>query len=172
MKMGNVKTLAWILVLFLAFPVQGALAQGIQGDPIALGNTMVAYMNANNKDGLKTLIYPEIVASIEKTDPAIMKQLLNSWISVTVPEGYKISQKPVGEISEYDAASQTLNAGGTPMFYPIAPSNILVILAEKETTVTVDGKKQIQKVPTPMFYGVKKDGGKFYIVIPATRINY
>ena len=78
--------------------------------------------------------------------------------------------KSGSEMAHYDSATQTLTMMGSPAYYKIPPTHLMMLAVEKEKTVEVDGQEQLKKIhvpltPTPLPIGQYQ--GNWYIIIAA-----
>jgi len=143
------------------------LAQGGQSTPEGLGPSKAATTQAKDKAALKALIHPEVVEHMQEHAPAKLEEILNAWTVIAIPENYLFAVKPVSEIGEYDAKTQTMNVTGQPMYFPVPPSHFMVMVAETQKTDS-EGKTQTVRVPLGID-PISQIGGKWYIILPGVK---
>ncbi len=162
----NSKKLLLIAVLLL-LPLSSALAQVDQSTPEALGKSKAIATQAKDKAALKNLIHPEVVKHMQKHEPAKLDEILNAWTVIAIPENYLIAVKPVSEIGEYNAQTQTMNVTGQEMYFPVPPSHFMVIVAETQKTDSA-GKVRTIKIPLGID-PISQVDGKWYIILPGVK---
>jgi hypothetical protein len=156
-----------LLIALLSMPAAGAYAQGGQSTPEELGKSKAAATQANDKAALKALIHPEVLKHMQENNPQKLEELLQAWMQITIPENYMFGVKPVSEISEYDAKTQSMNVTGQTMHFPIPPTHFMVFVIEQEQTVKVGGKEEKRMMKIPLGVDpIRQDKGKWYILLP------
>lgn len=157
----------FILVAVLLFLPIAAMAQTNQNTPEALGNSKALATQAKDKAALKALIHPDVVTYMEANDPAKLEEILDAWTVIQIPENYLLAVKPVNEIGEYNAQTQTMNVTGQEMYFPVPPSHFMVIVAEVQKKDS-QGKMQTVKLPLGVD-PISQKGGKWYIILPGVK---
>jgi len=164
-----------LIITVLLASVVAASAQVGQETPDALAKTMVSSINAKNVAGVQALIHPQVVSYLRVTDPAMLDNVTASLMGLKIPADYKMGvisidelEKSGSQMAKYDKATQTLTLMGSPAYYKIPPSQLMMLVVEKEKTVEVDGKKENKMIkvpltPTPLPIGQYQ--GNWYIVI-------
>lgn len=156
-----------LIAVLLLLPLSSALAQGGQSTPEQLGQSKAAATQAKDKAALKALIHPEVLKHMQEHEPVKLEEILNAWTVIVIPENYLIAVKPVSEIGEYDAKTQTMNVTGQEMYFPVAPSHFMVMVAETQKTDS-QGKTQTVRVPLGID-PISQVGGKWYIILPGVK---
>ena len=156
-----------LFAAFLLFPLTSALAQGGQSTPEELGKSKAIATQAKDKAALKALIHPDVLKYMQEHDPAKLEEILNAWTVIAIPENYLFAVKPVSEIGEYDAKTQTMNVTGQPMYFPVPPSHFMVMVAETQKTDS-QGKTQTVRIPLGID-PISQVGGKWYIILPGVK---
>ncbi len=164
-----------LIITVLLASVGAASAQVGQATPDALAKTMVSSINAKNVAGVQALIHPQIVSYLRVTDPAMLNNITASLMQLKIPENYKVGvisldelEKSGNQMAKYDKATQTLTLMGSPAYYKIPPSQLMMLVVEKEKTVQIDGKeeKKVVNVPlTPTPLPIGQYQGNWYIII-------
>jgi hypothetical protein len=156
-----------LIAVLLLLPLSSALAQGGQSTPEELGQSKAAATQAKDKAALRALIHPEVVEHMQEHDPAKLEEILNAWTVIAIPENYLFAVKPVSEIDEYDAKTQTMNVTGQSMYFPVPPSHFMVMVAETQKTDS-EGRTQTVRVPLGID-PISQVGGKWYIILPGVK---
>lgn len=159
-----------LFALLLLIPHASAFSQGGQSTPQGLGQLKAAATQAKDKSALKSLIHPQVVKHMQENDPEKLEQLLGAWTVIAIPENYLFAVKPVSEISEYDARSQSMNVTGQTMYFPVPPTHFMVFVVEQEKTVNVGGKEEKKTVKIPLGIDpIREEDGKWYILLPVVK---
>jgi hypothetical protein len=165
-----------VFLMTLAIGMHAGFAQSTP-TPEALAKSIVADINSKNTAGMQSLIHPQVVSYLRVTDPALLDDVTASLMGLKIPTDYKMGVVSLDEIensgsgmAHYDKATQVLTLMGSPAYYKIPPSHLMMLVVEKEKMVEVDGKeeKKVVKVPltpTPLPIGQYEDN--WYIVIAA-----
>ncbi len=156
-----------LLAALLLIPLSGAFAQVDQSTPEALGKSKAVATQAKDKTALKGLIHPEVVKHMQKHEPQKLEEILNAWTVIAIPENYLLAVKPVNEIGEYNAETQTMNVTGQEMYFPVPPSHFMVIVAETQKTDS-EGNTKTVRVPLGID-PITQVGGKWYIILPGVK---
>ena len=156
-----------LVTVLLLLPFTSALAQSGQSTPEELGKSKAVATQAKDKAALKALIHPEVVKHMQKHDPGKLEEILNAWTVIAIPENYLFAVKPVSEISEYDAKTQTMNVTGQQMYFPVPPSHFMVLVAETQKTDN-QGKTQTVRIPLGID-PISQVNGKWYIILPGVK---
>lgn len=143
--------------------------------PESLANTLVSSINAKNKAGVQALIHPQVVSYLRVTDPALLEDVTVSLMALKIPPDYKMGVVSIEKLegsgmAHYDKSTQVLTMMGSPAYYKIPPTHLMMLVVEKEKMVDLDGKqeKKIVKVPlTPTPLPIGQYEGNWYIVIAA-----
>ncbi len=123
---------AVIAVSILAAPVHTARAKSGAGTPEALGNKVLEAIKAQNKDALKSLIHPEVIDYLKDKNPGELDKVIGNLLSLKIPETSEFVVQPMEEVSEYDKATQTLTFRENTLYFPIPPTDLLVLVTETE----------------------------------------
>lgn len=174
MKSNFVTTCAMLVVMAAAFLFGAAGASFAQGTPTpqALGEKLVAGINAKDRNALTALINPEVVAYMKKNDQAKLEETLQNWLNTKVPPAHEFVVHSVKDIPDYHADSKTLTFGAVTMYFPVAPTDFLILVGEVEATVKEDGKDVVKKGKAPITIdAVMQDKGNWYVVLPVITKN-
>ena len=76
---------AVIAVSILAVPLRPAVAQSGADTPDALGNKVLEAIKAQNKDELKSLIHPEVIAYLKDKNPGELDKVLGNLLEPEDP---------------------------------------------------------------------------------------
>lgn len=154
-----------VAVLFGAAGV--SFAAGGASSPQELGSKRVAAVKAQNKTELIALINPKSVEYMNEKDPGKLEEVLKTWLEMEMPPNPEFVMQSLKDIPDYNAASQTFAVGPATMYFPIAPTDLLVLIGDREVTVNEDGKEVVQKKRAPVAIdAVMQEGGVWYIVLP------
>ena len=123
---------AVIAVSILAAPLRPAVAQSGASTPEALGNKVLEAIKAQNKDELKSLIHPEVISYLKDKNPGELDKVIGNLLSLKIPPTSEFVVQPMEEVSEYDKATQTLTFRENTLYFPIPPSDLLVLVTETE----------------------------------------
>lgn len=121
-----------IAVTILAAPLSPVLAESVASTPEALGNKVLEAIKAQNKDALKALIHPEVVDYLKDKNPGELDKVIGNLLGLKVPETSEFVVQPMEEVSEYDKATQTLTFRENTLYFPIPPTDLLVLVTETE----------------------------------------
>lgn len=143
--------------------------------PDALGKALVSAVSTKNRAGVLALIHPQVVSYLSVTKPALLNDVTADLMGLQIPTDYKMGvislsdlNKSGSEMAHYDSATQTLTMMGSPAYYKIPPTHLMMLAVEKEKTVEVDGKKETKMVRVPLTPAPLPIGqyeGNWYIVI-------
>lgn len=156
-----------IITALLFISLTSAFAQVDQSTPEALGKSKAVATQAKDKAALKNLIHPEVVKHMQEHEPQKLDEILNAWTVIAIPENYLIAVKPVNEISEYNAQTQTMNVTGQEMYFPVPPTHFMVIVAETQKTDS-EGNAKTVRVPLGID-PITQVGGNWYIILPGVK---
>lgn len=151
----------------LAVPYRAG-AQSGAATPQDLGNKVLEAIKAQNKDALKSLIHPQVVAYIEQNNTGDLDKVLDNLLSLKIPGNTEFIVQPMEEVSEYDKATQTLSFRENTLYFPIPPSDLLVLVTETEIPKK-DEKGVETKVKAKvgvMVNTITQYNKKWYIVLP------
>jgi hypothetical protein len=123
---------AVIAVSMFAAPVRPALAESGADTPDALGNKVLEAIKTQNKDALKSLIHPEVIAYLKDKNPGELDKVLGNLLGLKIPPTSEFVVQPMEEVSEYDKATQTLTFRENTLYFPIPPTDLLVLVTEAE----------------------------------------
>jgi hypothetical protein len=154
--------------VMLAVPFRTAGAQSGAATPQELGNKVLEAIKAQNKDALKSLIHPQVVAYIEQNNTGDLDKVLDNLLSLKIPGNTEFVVQPMEEVSEYDKATQTLTFRDNALFFPIPPTDLLVLVTETEIPKK-DEKGEETKVKAKvgvMVNTVTQYNKNWYIVLP------
>jgi len=163
----------WILALavMLAAPVVPARAQSGANTPEVLGSKVLEGIKAQNKDAIKLLIHPKVIEYMKSGDTGELDLVINNLLSLKVPPNTEFVVEPIDQVSEYDKATQTLKFRESTLYFPVAPSDLLVLVTEAEIP-----KKDENGVETKtkakvgvMVNTITKYNGNWYIVLPVKK---
>ncbi len=164
------------LSITLAIGVRAGFAQTTP-TPDALAKNLVSAISTQNKADVLSLIHPQVVSYLSVTNPALLNAVTADLMGLQIPPDYKMGVISLGdlnksgsEMAHYDEATQTLTMMGSPAYYKIPPTHLMMLADEKEKTVEVDGKKEkkMVRVPlTPAPLPIGQYEGNWYIVIAA-----
>ena len=169
LKSSNTRYIAGSIFILgvLLLSSEAAYAQSPPSGVERLAKKMIQYINAKDKDGLKSLIHPRVIAYMDKNDPGSYDEIITAWVGESIPTAHEIAYKPVSSIKEYDAEKQTFDLYGRLLYFPTPPTHFLVIVSEQEATVTVEGKEEKRAVKAPLrIDALREEGGKWYLVLP------
>ena len=121
-----------IAVSILTAPVHTARAQSGASTPEALGNKVLEAIKAQNMDALKALIHPEVIDYLKDKNPGELDKVIGNLLSLKVPETSEFVVQPMEEVSEYDKSTQTLTFRENTLYFPIPPTDLLVLVTETE----------------------------------------
>ena len=134
MKTKFIYTLALLLAVSAVIASLSLTASAKSGaaTPEDLGNKVLEAIKSQNKDALKSLIHPEVVAYFSEKSPGDLDKVLGNLLSLKIPANSEFVVQPMEEVSEYDKASQTLTFRDSTLYFPIPPSDLLVLVTETE----------------------------------------
>lgn len=121
-----------VAAAMLTASVRPAGAQSGPATPEALGNDVLDAIKTQNKDELRSLIHPEVLAYLKDKSPGELDKVLGNLLSLKVPENSEFVVQPMEEVSEYDNATQTLTFRENTLYFPVPPSDLLVLVTETE----------------------------------------
>lgn len=164
----------WILTAaILAAPVSSARAQSGANTPQILGNKILEGIKAKNKDALKSLIHPQVIAFMKDGNPGELDMVINNLLSLQIPKDSEFVVEPMDQVSEYDKPTQTLKFRDNTLYFPVAPSDLLVLVTEAEIP-----KKDEKGVETKtkakvgvMVNTITQYNGSWYIVLPVKKTD-
>lgn len=174
MKSNILATTAVLILMAAAFLFSSVGESFAQGTPTpqALGEKLVAGIKAKDRNALTALINPEVVAYMKKNDEAKLEETLQNWLNADVPQDHEFVVHSVKDIPDYNAASKTLTFGAVTMYFPVAPTDFLILVGEVEATVKEDGKDVVKKGKAPITIdAVMQDKGNWYVVLPVITKN-
>lgn len=163
---------AVIAVSILAAPIRSALAQTGADTPEALGNKVLEAIKAQNKDALKALIHPEVIEYLKGKNPGELDKVLGNLLSLKIPKSSEFVVQPMEEVSEYDKATQTLTFRESTLYFPIPPTDLLVLVTETEIPKK-DEKGVETKVKAKvgvMVNTITQYNKGWYIVLPVKKV--
>lgn len=159
-----------VAAAFLFMPLHADKALGAADSPQALGEKMITAMKAKDKNALIPLIHPGFVTHMKKNDPATLDKILNDWANTRVPETYEFQVSSIDEVKDYDKATQTLASGGQTLYFPVPPTDLLILMGDVEIKEEVDGEEKTAAARVPLIVNaVTNDGGKWYFVLPVIK---
>ena len=175
MKTNNFySTALWILAaVILAAPVIPARAQSGANTPEVLGNKVLEGIKAQNKDAIKSLIHPQVVAYMKNGDPGALDMVINNLLSLKIPPKTEFVVEPMDQVSEYDKATQTLKFRDNTLYFPVAPSELLVLVTDAEIPKK-DEKGAETKTKAKvgvMVNTITQYNGNWYIVLPVKKTD-
>jgi len=160
-----------ISAAMLAVPLRTADAQSGASTPEALGDKVLEAIKSQNKDALKALIHPEVVKYFSEKSPGSLDKVLDNLMSLKIPSNSEFVVQPMDEVSEYDKATQTLTFRDNTLYFPIPPTDLLVLVTEAEIPKR-DEKGQETKVKAKvgvMVNTVTQYKKNWYIVLPVKK---
>ncbi len=147
-----------------------SLAQEAPKSPQALGEKMIAAIQAKDKNALTALIHPEVVSYMKTNDPQQLDETMKNWMNTKVPPNHEFIVQPVTEVPDYDPSSQMLTFGSVKMYFPTPPSDFLILIGDVEAKVKVDGKEELKKGRGPVTIdAVTQNEGSWYVVLPVLK---
>lgn len=160
-----------IAAAMLISPVTPVWAEGGASTPVVLGNKVLESIKSQNKDGLKSLIHPEVVTYLNDKSPGELDKVLDNFLTLQIPKSGEFVVQPINEVSEYDNATQTLIFRGYTLYFPVPPMDLLVLVTDAEIA-----KKDDKGVETKtkakagvMVYTITQNKGNWYIVLPVKK---
>ena len=160
-----------IAAAVLSSPVTSAWAQGGASTPEALGNKVLESIKSQNKDGMKSLIHPEVIAYFKDNSPGEVDKIIDNFLTLQIPKNGEFVVQPIEEVSEYDKATQTLLFREYTLYFPVPPMDLLVLVTEAEIARKDDKgveTKTKAKVGV-MVYTITQNKGSWYIVLPVKK---
>ncbi len=104
---------------------------------------------------------------MKEKDPGKLEEVITTWLETEVPPNPEFVVQSLKDIPDYNAASQTFVVGPATMYFPVAPTDLLVLIGDREITVNEDGKDVVQKKRAPVTIdAIMQEGGAWYIVLP------
>lgn len=160
-----------IAAAMLISPVTSAWAEGGASSPEALGNKVLESIKTQNKDGIKSLIHPEVIAFMNKSNPAELDNIIGNLLALKIPKNTEFVVQPMEEVSEYDQATQTLTFRDNKLYFPVAPSDLLVLVTEAEIAKKDDkGVETKTKAKVGVMVNTITQYNKaWYIVLPVKK---
>ncbi len=159
-----------VLMLAAAFlfgASSASFAQGGATSPQELGSKRIAAGKAQNKEQLLALINPKSVEYMKEKDPGKLEEVINTWLKTEIPPNPEFILQSLKDIPDYNAASQTFVVGPSSMYFPVAPTDLLVLVGDRQITVKKDGKDVVEKKRAPVTIDfVMQEDGVWYIVLP------
>lgn len=166
MKTSEFKAIT-IVLAFVVLQVWSSYAEGAADTPQALGNNMIAAIQAKNQTTLMSLIHPDVVAYLKANDPEKLDKTIQNWLKTKVPPNHEFIVQPIKEVPDYDPATQTLTFGAIKMYFPTPPTAFMILVGDLEAKVKVDGKEETKKGRGPVTIdAIAQKDGKWYIVLP------
>lgn len=169
MKTNFPRMAAMVFAVAALFLTQTGLAAAQNGpaSPQALGEKLITAIKAQDKNALLALINPEVIDYMKKNDQAKLDESIQNWLNTKVPPNHEFVVQPVNQIPDYHANSKTLTFGSVTMYFPVAPTDFLVLIGDVEATVKEDGKDVVKKGRGPVTIdAVMQDKGVWYVVLP------
>lgn len=162
------RTAILIIMAAVFFGAAGAsFAEGGASSPQDLGSKRIEAVKAKNKEQLMALINPKSVEYMKEKDPGKLEEVIATWLETEVPPNPEFIVQSLKDIPDYNAASQTFTVGPASMYFPVAPTDLLVLVGDREITVNEDGKDVVQKKRAPVTIdAIMQEGGAWYIVLP------
>ena len=162
------RTAILIIMTAVLFGAAGAsFAEGGASSPQELGSKRIEAVKAKNKEQLMALINPKSVDYMKEKDPGKLEEVIATWLETEVPPNPEFVVQSLKDIPDYNAASQTFVVGPATMYFPVAPTDLLVLIGDREVTVKEDGKDVVQKKRAPVTIdAIMQEGGSWYIVLP------
>jgi len=157
-----------ISAVMLAAPYRAANAQSGAATPEALGKKVLEAIKAQNKEELKSLIHPEVIAYLQQKNTDELDKVLGNLLSLKIPGNTEFVVQPMEEVSEYDKTTQTLTFRDNTLYFPVPPSDLLVLVTETEIPKK-DEKGVETKVKAKvgvMVNTVAQYNKNWYIVLP------
>ena len=164
-------TMALLLAAVTAAPLSAAHAKSGAATPEALGNKVLEAIKSQNKEALKSLIHPEVVAYFSEKNPGELDKVIGNLLSLKIPANTEFVVQPMDEVSEYDKATQTLTFRDNALYFPIPPTDLLVLVTEAEIPKK-DEKGQETKVKAKvgvMVNTITQLDKNWYIVLPVKK---
>lgn len=157
----------------LAAPVSSARAQSGADTPQVLGNKILEGIKAKNKDALRSLIHPQFIAYNNNGNTGELDIVIDNMLSFQIPKNSEFVVVPLDQVSEYDKATQTFKSKEGTFYFPVAPSDLLVLATEveipKKDEKGVETKTKA-KVPVMMNL-ISRYNGQWYIVLPVKKAD-
>lgn len=173
MKTNIIYTLALLIAaaVVLAAPLRAAHAQSGAGTPEALGNKVLEAIKSQNKDALKSLIHPEVVVYFTEKSPGELDKVLGNLLSLKIPASTEFVVQPMDEVSEYDKATQTLTFRDNALYFPIPPTDLLVLVTETEIPKKDENgvETKVKAKVGVMVNTVSQYEKNWYIVLPVKK---
>ena len=162
------RTAILIIMAAVFFGAAGAsFAQGGASSPQDLGSKRIEAVKAKNKDQLMALINPKSVEYMKEKDPGKLEEVITTWLETDIPPNPEFIVQSLKDIPDYNATSQTFTVGPATMYFPVAPTDLLVLVGDREVTVNEDGKDVVQKKRAPVTIdAIMQEGGAWYLVLP------
>jgi hypothetical protein len=161
-----------VAVAILTAPVVSVKAQSGADTPQALGNKVLETIRTQNKDGLRSLIHPQVIAYLKDKSPGELDKVLDNLLSLKIPQSTEFVVQPMEEVSEYDSATQTLTFRDNTLYFPVAPTDLLVLVTETEIPKK-DEKGNETKVKAKvgvMVNTVTQYDKAWYVVLPVKKV--
>ncbi|MEW6144304.1 MAG: hypothetical protein AB1598_04715 [Thermodesulfobacteriota bacterium] len=161
-----------VAVAVLIAPVASVKAESGADTPEALGNKVLEAIKTQNKEGLKSLIHPEVVSYLQEKSPGELDKVLDNFLTLPVPDNGEFVVQPIEEVSEYDKATQTLVFRENTLYFPVPPMDLLVLVTETEIPKKDEkGKETKVKVKVgAMVYTITQNNNKWFIVLPVKKV--
>lgn len=173
MKTKIIYTLALLLAAaaMLNTSLLTAHAQSGAATPEALGNKVLEAIKSQNKDALKSLIHPEVVAYFTEKSPGELDKVLGNLLSLKIPASTEFVVQPMDEVSEYDKATQTLTFRDNSLYFPIPPTDLLVLVTETEIPKKDENgvETKVKAKVGVMVNTVSQYQKNWYIVLPVKK---
>jgi hypothetical protein len=160
----------WILAVVVLSAVP-AKAQSGANTPEQLGNKVLAGIKAQNKDEIKSLIHPQVIEFMKSGNPGELDLVINNLLSLKVPPNTEFVVEPMEQVSEYDKTTQTLKFKDKTLYFPVAPSDLLVLVTEAEIPKQDENgvETKVKAKVGVMVNTITKYNGNWYIVLPVKK---
>lgn len=173
MKTNLIYTLALLIAaaVVLAAPLRPASAQSGAATPEALGNKVLEAIKTQNKDALKSLIHPEVVTYFTEKSPGELDKVLGNLLNLKIPANTEFVVQPMDEVSEYDKAAQTLTFRDNTLYFPIPPTDLLVLVTEADIPKKDESgvETKVKAKVGVMVNTVSQYKKNWYIVLPVKK---
>jgi hypothetical protein len=161
-----------ITAVMLAAQVASVKAESGADTPEALGNKVLEAIKTQNKDEMRSLVHPQVIEYLKDKSPGELDAVIGNLLSLKIPENTEFVVQPMEEVSEYDSAAQTLTFRENTLYFPVAPTDLLVLVTETEIPKK-DEKGNETKVKAKvgvMVNTITQYNKAWYIVLPVKKI--